>query len=619
VQATPAQTVDDVLRTVPGVDIPFENAVVAHPTSNFISMRGLGGIRTLVLLDGAPVNDPFFGYVQWNKVPMEVVDRIEVVRGGSSSLYGTYALGGVINFITRQPDASSAELSASYGTNSTGRINLFASHSVAPGLRLTFNGNYFNTDGYLRPFPEQLGPLDINGRGEAQNAYLRADYAPSEHWSTFVRTNLYRLQQNQGSPLGQDGQHTWDLATGFRHRAANGGSLNGTVFYQRDRAWTHNTDPITQRGVDEFLSNVHSTPAHDIGASIQWSQPVTSAGMVLTAGADARAFGGEDQSDNYSAPGQFAFHEIGGGTQQTLGLFGQVDWFATDRLELLASARLDYWRNVNGHDDKTPGESKDFPDKTKARVNPKLSARYRLAEPLTLRGTFYQAFNAPNLDQLYRPYSAQNYANVANSQLDPETLTGGELGLDYAHAGLSLQANVFQSTLRDVITYAAIAFDPVHTTTPVNLGRARSQGAEVFGDWEPVEGWHVGASYTYTESVITDNPADPALVGKMNPDTPRHEIAGTLGYQRSDRPSVFLRGRYLSRRFTDATNARELEGHFVLEASASYGVLDGLVLFAEAQNLFNKLYVASSYGFDARGTPRQVFVGLRSNLLEVGR
>jgi outer membrane receptor protein involved in Fe transport len=84
--ATPAQSLDDVLRTVVGLNLPDYSSWSQHPTANLVSMRGLGGYaRALVLRDGVPLNDPFFGYVQWNRVPMETVARVDVIRGAFAS------------------------------------------------------------------------------------------------------------------------------------------------------------------------------------------------------------------------------------------------------------------------------------------------------------------------------------------------------------------------------------------------------------------------------------------------------------------------------------------------------------------------------------------------------
>jgi outer membrane cobalamin receptor len=110
---TPAQELDDALRLVPGIDLLGYSGEAQHPTSDSIGMRGLGGgaqgiSRALVMVDGVPINDAFFGYIQWGRIPLENIERVEVVRGGGSPLWGNYAEGGVINVITREPSARQA-------------------------------------------------------------------------------------------------------------------------------------------------------------------------------------------------------------------------------------------------------------------------------------------------------------------------------------------------------------------------------------------------------------------------------------------------------------------------------------------------------------------------------
>ncbi len=242
-----------------------------------------------------------------------------------------------------------------------------------------------------------------------------------------------------------------------------------------------------------------------------------------------------------------------------------------------------------------------------------MAARYTLIDWVVLRGAFYEAFNAPNLDQLYRPYSADSYANVPNSQLGPETLIGGELGFDWTTSHGSLQGTVFRNTLNNVITYNAISFSPVYTTMPVNLGQSRSQGFELLGELEPYQGVHIGAGYTYTESIITENPDDTTQVGKNNPDAPRHEIPN-VGYTYHDLASVWFKGRYFSSRYTDVTNTLRISPFYVLDASASLKVWRDWTAFVQVENLLDRLYVVSEYGFDARGAPRQIFVGARAHV-----
>ncbi|MYE70285.1 MAG: Plug domain-containing protein, partial [Gemmatimonadetes bacterium] len=100
-----AQTLQDVLQEVPGLNFRFPfQAGVAHPSWQAVTLRGLGGTaasRTLVLVDGVPLNDPYFGWVRWSQVPVEVIERIEIVRGGATVSWGSQSLAGVVHVITR--------------------------------------------------------------------------------------------------------------------------------------------------------------------------------------------------------------------------------------------------------------------------------------------------------------------------------------------------------------------------------------------------------------------------------------------------------------------------------------------------------------------------------------
>ena len=120
---SPSQTLDDLLRQVPGFSLfRRSSSLVAHPTTQGVSLRGIGPSgtsRALVLLDGVPINDPFGGWVYWDRIPLQGIEQVEVVRGGGSSAWGNYALGGVINIITRKPAERAALFDGSYGNHNT--------------------------------------------------------------------------------------------------------------------------------------------------------------------------------------------------------------------------------------------------------------------------------------------------------------------------------------------------------------------------------------------------------------------------------------------------------------------------------------------------------------------
>jgi iron complex outermembrane recepter protein len=136
IERSPARTVDDLLRQIPGFSLfRRSSSLVAQPTTQGVSLRGIGpsGVsRTLVLLDDVPLNDPFGGWVYWSRVPLESIERIEVVRGGGSALYGNYALGGVINIITRKRQGTAIQGKLDGGTRDTIDANLETSYITGP-------------------------------------------------------------------------------------------------------------------------------------------------------------------------------------------------------------------------------------------------------------------------------------------------------------------------------------------------------------------------------------------------------------------------------------------------------------------------------------------------------
>jgi iron complex outermembrane receptor protein len=147
-ELAPDQTLDQVLKNVPGTflnDVPYYQK---DPTGQSINVRGLGFGRTLVLIDGLPANDAFYGTVQWNLVPLSSVESVEFVRGGVSNLWGNYGMGGVININTKTPKNSSQDVSASYGAFNTTNIAVSKDIVTSDALQTRISADFFSTLGY---------------------------------------------------------------------------------------------------------------------------------------------------------------------------------------------------------------------------------------------------------------------------------------------------------------------------------------------------------------------------------------------------------------------------------------------------------------------------------------
>src|SRR5262249_55645513 len=180
IEASPALVADDVLRQVPTFSLfRRTSSLVAQPTTQGVSLRGIGPSgqsRTLVLLDGIPFNDPFGGWVYWTRVPMASVDRIEMTDGATSSLYGNYAMGGVINIITSKPTRALLDVKSQYGSESSPKLDFFASDRWN-GLGAALEGSFFRTDGFPIVAPIERGPIDNNADVSYSNISGKIDYA----------------------------------------------------------------------------------------------------------------------------------------------------------------------------------------------------------------------------------------------------------------------------------------------------------------------------------------------------------------------------------------------------------------------------------------------------------
>src|SRR5436190_7215705 len=183
IERSPAVVADDVLRQVPTFSLfRRTSSLSSHPTAQGVSLRGVGpsGVsRTLVLLDNVPFNDPFGGWVYWTRVPLESVDRIEVVDGSSSSLYGNYAMGGVINIVSSPPSRRTLEVKPQYGNHGSPKVDFFAS-GVWGKLGAAVEGSLFDTNGFPIVVPAERGIIDNNATVKFHNFDVKLDYSATD-------------------------------------------------------------------------------------------------------------------------------------------------------------------------------------------------------------------------------------------------------------------------------------------------------------------------------------------------------------------------------------------------------------------------------------------------------
>jgi iron complex outermembrane recepter protein len=230
---TAALTVDDALRQVPGFSLLRRSGSrTANPTSQGVSFRGVGpsgASRAVVLSDGIPINDPFGGWVYWGRVPREAINRIEVVQGGASSLYGTDALGGVINLITREPREPALSFEASYGNQQTPDASFFTGGSLFQwAARLS--AETFHTDGYVLIDDAERGRVDTKAGAEHTTLDLTVERLISDKGRIFVRGSIFDESRENGTPLQTNNTYIRQVSVGSDLRSVRAGSFNVRAF-----------------------------------------------------------------------------------------------------------------------------------------------------------------------------------------------------------------------------------------------------------------------------------------------------------------------------------------------------------------------------------------------------
>jgi outer membrane receptor protein involved in Fe transport len=621
IEGTPARTIDDVLRRVPSVDLPIAGTDEQHPTNTIVSMRGLSGIRSLVLLDGVPINDPFFGYVQWSEVPLATIDRVEVVRGGGAPLWGNYAMGGVINILTRPIERSALVAEAAGGSRGSYRADGHAA-LAGGGFGIGLDAGVNGSDGYVEQVEDARGAITVPTSFTAHTVALSGNAALTPTLSARGRVSYYDNDQNFLTRLNTNDQRTWRYTGALSWRPSEDGTVELTGFHDDERFVTDNPGTPDGAGPNdaEYVQNRHRTRADDWGASLIGTRRFAGPLRSLSVGADYHGIRGRDDADIFAEDGARLRTDTGAGSQRFLGVFAQADLRPLERLQMLLSVRYQDFRSYDGVDD-TPGGLGRVAGRHDSDVDPRLSLRYQLPAGIAVRGAFYRAFRAPTLDNLYRGASVPGYILYGNAALRPETLEGAELGFDVDRGPLRVQATAYASRIADFLTYRYL--DPA--TLPagfdtgarlINAGRARSRGIEAELNWRPSRTLDATLGYTWADSVVTRNPEDPASVGLQQPGIPRHRVSAGVDWTGPAGIRLSPRVRYLSRTDGDPDGLYRTDAHVVADLAASAPIRRGVEGFVQVENLFDRRYIGTNDGFTAPlyGKPFTATAGIRLKL-----
>ena len=505
----------------------------------------------LVLIDGVRLNSPQYGQFDLNQLPVAVneIERVEVLRGAASALYGSNALGGVINIITRAPeDVPSTQVGWNEGERDSRIINGSTSRK-AGDVRYRLGAEYQESNGYRKN--SDFDQYTVNGV---------FGYSPTE--DVDVELSAYHLDYESGIP----GATSYPLPDAEQQDERTIASLKLQA--------PVGSAKVTTRAIYEHHRNDYKNPASfeddthkvdTIGAEIQAEM-----------GRDGHlfVFGGDYYSDEIDST------SIGDEDQEHGAVFGQYQVDLLPTVTLLLGLRYDIHSDFDNE------------------LSPRAALLTSLTESTRLRISASKAFRAPTLNDLYW---IDPYGNVGNPDLDPEIAWEYEVALDQTlgeRGRVSLAG--FLRDADDLIHWQPTGPNWWDPWTPENVGEVRIWGIEVDGRYDICRFATIGGNYTYLHP--KDRDTDEYLLGK-----PRHETHGFVSLKPFEETTLRFDGRYL-RYYPEAT--RKDKGYFVADLALTHTIMLGEVAIdatVSVKNLFDKGYEANP-GYPM--PPRELFAGL---------
>jgi len=645
------KTVDEALRVTPGIYAKrIKGMMDSTPTVN---VRGFKGDQyTLVLVDGIPVNDAYTGGIEWGSLPITNIDRIEVVRGPASALYGGNAMGGVINIITKVPEKLEMAASGGYGSNNTYRYRLTGGHllwnrftlqagyeeegtdgwATTPALRTITAGNgnvsggYSMDDQYGNPTKWVVG--DKGDNGAFHRGYnFKAGYKLSETGGVTFSLLSGRHEYDYGEPhtyMGTFGSTTTYAEAGPNRRARfqpndfiqdTGIGRNDTDIY--GLTFKESFGPVTLRALGGYVTGddrytletgsglanyENSRGSLKITENDTWFGEISgdvriAKSHLLTMGVSYRA--DSSDTDDFNVPFYRSYSDRGdsifysGGKSSNWGFFLQDEWRVLDPLTLYLGLRYDFWTLSDGASG-VPGKLTDYESNTESELSPKFAAVWKALPDTTVRGSVGHAFRPPTLFDLYRTWQSGSTIYVSNPNLKPETVWGYELGVEqylfnrYTRLGVA----GFWNDIEDMIYNRTEG----NQRLKINAGQVRTYGVELEAEQRITDWLSLWGNYTYTHARVIENVTDPESEGKKLTGIPEHMF--NLGADVSYKWAKFsLIGRYFNKIYGSSDNSdiargvyASYEPAFFLDAKLTVTPIKYLDLFVSVENMLNKEY-----------------------------
>ena len=612
--ASASGRIEDALGAVAGFQqFRRSDSRSANPSAQGVTLRALGGnatSRSLVLLDGVPQADPFFGYIPLSALAPERLARARITRGGGAGAFGAGAVAGTIELESAGPSELGL-LSGQALASDRGDSEL--SGTLAPSLGAGFavvSARWDRGQGFWTTPLSQRVPASARARYDSWSASLRAvaplspDVELQASGLVFGDARTLRFKGADSTSSGEDaslrvvGKGAWqfDALAYLQARNFSNVVISSTSFRKT----------LDQR----------ATPSTGWGGKLEVRPPV-GGGAVLRLGTDWRVASGTMFEDAYSAvSGLVTARRKAGGRTSDLGFYAESDW-RLGALILTGGLRADRWAINGGNFTEanaagTVTTSNNFANRSGWQASLRGGAVLALGHGFDLRGSAYTGLRLPTLNELYRPFTVFPVVTRANAALVNEHLVGFEGGFDWKPAAdFSLSVTAFDNKVEHAIANVTIGtnlrerrnVDAVHARG-IELGAAVRRG--------PVS---LDASLAWTDAKLEASGASAGLNGKRPAQTPRIAASATLSWQPRPRWRLALTLKHTGAQFEDDLQTDLLPAATTLDAFAALPLGRHFQLILRAENLTDtEVVTRKQAGSIDLGTPRTLWAGLRISM-----
>ncbi len=623
----PSTNLDNLLQSVANVYVNRSWGIFSKNSS--VTMRGMDGTnRVLVLYNGVPLNKTSGGGINWYAIQPETVEKIEVLKGSNSALYGNNAMSGIINIVSQIPkDKFKGNLNLLYGGYQTfgSRINLSGNNlKNNQGWYWYANGFWRKGEGYIMTPPELRDSNDCKLSMQEYSTDLQLGYQFNNNSSLSFNYNFYADKRSDGTKIYEkDGSYLKTYSNmgiiSYHNLFANQILFNAKAFYHYDYFWQH-TEKLNETG-DTYKLYDTDQSSNDLGL---WLNATKNIGKFnkITVGIDLKQ-GNMDAMDIYRSSTDMVQRK---GNISFVAGFLQDEISVNGKWNFVAALRYDYARFNSGsivveNPSYNTGFARSFtenyPSDKWMSLSPKISAKYLINNKVDVYISASKGFMPATLDDMCSSRKINKGFKLANPQLKPEYVTTYEAGCNYKPMNnLLLESSIYFSQGKDFQYFVATG-EVVDNTSIVlkreNIGDVNIKGFELSAKYQLIKSIILRANYTYNHSEIIKfnalNETGVNLKGKHIAEIPEHQMFVGL-FLRNKIVNSGITFNYVGEQWSDEQNSAIINDHFTIDLSLSREWNKKITIAFDLQNILDNEFIDKKGGISP-GRYFELEVGIR--------